>query len=157
MLGTHADVSAFCFVEKAKPLPFSAFSAFSAVQSAVYDNGEDFTAEGAEGVGWVLGTHADVSAFCFVEKTKPLPFSAFSAVQSAIAWVLRTHAAFGDSWRPITRACGARTLQLDKAVWDEFHQDWAGLVVRAHDIKTELKPAQRVEQSLVQPQGGTSP
>ena len=112
MLGTHADVSAFCFVEKTKPLPFSAFSAFSAVQSAVYDNGEDFTAEGAEGVGWVLGTHADVSAFCFVEETKPLPFSAFSAVQSAIAWVLRTHAAFGDSWRPITRACGARTLQL---------------------------------------------
>ena len=47
MLGTHADVSAFCFVEKAKPLPFSAFSAFSAVQSAVSDNGEDFTAEAA--------------------------------------------------------------------------------------------------------------
>ncbi len=43
--------------------------------------------------------------------------------------------------------------KLDKAVWDEFHQDWAGLVVRAHDIKSELKPGGRVEQSLVQPQG----
>jgi len=74
----------FCllFLEKTKPLPFSAFSAFSAVQSAVSDNGEDFTAEGAEGA-------ADVSAFCFVEKTKPLPFSAFSAlsaVQSGVEW-----------------------------------------------------------------------
>jgi len=29
-----------------------------------------------------------------------------------VGWVLRTHAAVGDSWRPITRACGARTLQL---------------------------------------------
>ena len=35
MLGTHADVSAFCFVEKTKPLPFSAFSAFSAVMLEV--------------------------------------------------------------------------------------------------------------------------
>jgi len=43
--------------------------------------------------------------------------------------------------------------KLDKAVWDEFHQDWAGLVVRAHDIKNELKPADCVEQALVQPQG----
>jgi len=43
--------------------------------------------------------------------------------------------------------------KLDKAVWDEFHQDWAGLVVRAHDIKSELKPGERLEQPLVQPQG----
>ena len=43
--------------------------------------------------------------------------------------------------------------KLDKAVWDEFHQDWAGLVVRAHDIKSELKPGEYVEQPLVQPQG----
>ena len=43
--------------------------------------------------------------------------------------------------------------KLDKAVWDEFHQDWAGLVVRAHDIKSELKSGERVEQPLVQPQG----
>jgi len=55
--------------------------------AAVFDNGEDFTAEAA-GVGWVLGTHAAVSDFCFVEKAKPLPFtasSAFSAVQSAVS------------------------------------------------------------------------
>jgi hypothetical protein len=43
--------------------------------------------------------------------------------------------------------------KLDKAVWDEFHQDWAGLVVRAHDIKSELSPVERVERSIVQPQG----
>ena len=41
--------------------------------------------------------------------------------------------------------------KLDKAVWDEFHQDWAGLVVHAHEIKSELKPGQRVEQPRVQP------
>jgi len=33
--------------------------------------------------------------------------------------VLRTHAAFGDSWRPITRACAARTLQLGAEATDE--------------------------------------
>lgn len=43
--------------------------------------------------------------------------------------------------------------KLDKAVWDEFHKDWAGLVVRAHDIRSELKPGDSVEQMLVQPQG----
>ena len=43
--------------------------------------------------------------------------------------------------------------KLDKIVWDEFHQDWAGLVVRAYDIKGELKPGQHIEQLLVQPQG----
>ncbi|MFI5379241.1 MAG: HNH endonuclease [Tepidisphaerales bacterium] len=43
--------------------------------------------------------------------------------------------------------------RLDKAVWDEFHQDWAGLVVLAHDIKSELKPGEPVEEVLVQPQG----
>ncbi len=25
--------------------------------------------------------------------------------------------------------------KLDKAVWDEFHADWSGLVVRAHDLR----------------------
>jgi len=66
VLGTHADVSykgqdftaehaegaeelPCVFCEKAKPLPFSAYSAFSAVQSAVSDNGEYFTADGAKG------------------------------------------------------------------------------------------------------------
>lgn len=43
--------------------------------------------------------------------------------------------------------------KLDKAVWDEFHQDWAGLVIRAHDIKSELQPGEPVERPLVQPQG----
>ena len=43
--------------------------------------------------------------------------------------------------------------KLDKAIWDEFHRDWNGLVVYAHDIKKELKPGERVERPLVQPQG----
>jgi putative restriction endonuclease len=43
--------------------------------------------------------------------------------------------------------------KLDKVVWDEFHKDWAGLVVRAHDIKSTLEPSHRAEQLLVQPQG----
>ena len=43
--------------------------------------------------------------------------------------------------------------KLDKAVWDEFHSDWAGLVVHAHEIKIELRPGERVEVPLVQPQG----
>lgn len=43
--------------------------------------------------------------------------------------------------------------KLDRAIWDEFHRDWNELVVRAHDIKKELKPGERTEQPLVQPQG----
>jgi hypothetical protein len=43
--------------------------------------------------------------------------------------------------------------KLDKAVWDEFHHDWAGLVIRAHDIRNELQPRERVEQPLMPPQG----
>lgn len=43
--------------------------------------------------------------------------------------------------------------KLDKAVWDEFHKDWAGLVVRAHDIKNELRPRDQHESPLVRPQG----
>lgn len=43
--------------------------------------------------------------------------------------------------------------KLDRAIWDECHRDWNGLVVRAHDIKEELKPGELAEQPLVQPQG----
>lgn len=43
--------------------------------------------------------------------------------------------------------------RLDRAIWDEFHRDWNGLVVRAHDIKKELKPDVLTEQQLVLPQG----
>ncbi len=43
--------------------------------------------------------------------------------------------------------------KLDKAVWDQFHHDWAGLVIRAHEIRNELEPGERVEQALVQPHG----
>jgi putative restriction endonuclease len=43
--------------------------------------------------------------------------------------------------------------KLDRAIWDEFHRDWSGLVLRAHDIKKELKPIEPADQPLVQPQG----
>jgi hypothetical protein len=43
--------------------------------------------------------------------------------------------------------------KLDKAVWDEFHRDWNGLVLLANKIVTELKPTERAEQPLVQPHG----
>ena len=43
--------------------------------------------------------------------------------------------------------------KLDRAIWDEFHRDWNGLVVHAHDIKNELVPEGRAEQPFVQPQG----
>jgi len=43
--------------------------------------------------------------------------------------------------------------KLDRAIWDEFHRDWNGLVVRAYDIKKELKPGAPAEQPFVQPQG----
>jgi hypothetical protein len=43
--------------------------------------------------------------------------------------------------------------KLDKAVWSEFHQDWSGLVVLAHEIRSELKPDGRPQQPLVQPEG----
>lgn len=43
--------------------------------------------------------------------------------------------------------------KLDRAIWDEFHRDWNGLVIHAHDIKQELQLGERAEQPLVQPQG----
>ena len=43
--------------------------------------------------------------------------------------------------------------KLDKAVWDEFQQDWNGLVVRAYDIRRDLKPSEQVEPAFAPPQG----
>ena len=43
--------------------------------------------------------------------------------------------------------------KLDRFIWDEFHRDWNGLVVHAHEIKKELIPGGRAEQPFVQPQG----
>ena len=43
--------------------------------------------------------------------------------------------------------------KLDRAIWEEFHRDWNGLVVRAHEIITDLKPPDRAEQPLVPPKG----
>jgi hypothetical protein len=43
--------------------------------------------------------------------------------------------------------------KLDRAIWHEFHRDWNGLVVRAHDIKRRLEPSETAEQPLVLPKG----
>ena len=43
--------------------------------------------------------------------------------------------------------------KLDKAVWDEFHQDWTGLVVGAHEIRTGLKIDEDEDQLLELPSG----
>src|SRR6185503_20788417 len=43
--------------------------------------------------------------------------------------------------------------KLDKVVWDEFHQNWSELVVRAHDIRHDLRPGEPVEPAFAPPQG----
>lgn len=43
--------------------------------------------------------------------------------------------------------------KLDKIVWEEFHKDWAGLVVRAHELRGELLPVAQSALELIQPQG----
>lgn len=43
--------------------------------------------------------------------------------------------------------------KLDKAIWDEFHADWNGLIVRAHDLRREREPHKRGDGPLVAPTG----
>lgn len=43
--------------------------------------------------------------------------------------------------------------KLDKAIWDEFHADWNGLIVRAHHLRREREPHKRADAALVAPTG----
>lgn len=43
--------------------------------------------------------------------------------------------------------------KLDRAVWDEFHADWSGLIVRAHELHLQRKPLQLKDSPLVSPRG----
>lgn len=43
--------------------------------------------------------------------------------------------------------------KLDKAIWDEFHADWNGLIVRAHDLRRERERLEPTDRSLVLPSG----
>ena len=43
--------------------------------------------------------------------------------------------------------------KLDKAIWDEFHADWNGLIVRAHDLRREREPSKREVEPLIAPIG----
>lgn len=43
--------------------------------------------------------------------------------------------------------------KLDRAIWDEFHRDWSGLVVQAHELRSRLPVLVQEPQSLVVPQG----
>ena len=47
----------------------------------------------------------------------------------------------------------AHGSKLDRAVWDEFHQDWNGLVVLAHDLRSRVGPTQSSEYVPVAPSG----
>lgn len=43
--------------------------------------------------------------------------------------------------------------KLDKAIWEEFHADWNGLIVRAHDLRREREPGRREPEVLTAPTG----
>lgn len=43
--------------------------------------------------------------------------------------------------------------KLDRAVWDEFHQDWNALVLRAHSIRQGLEPSEPQQPVFTPPQG----
>ncbi|HRQ73974.1 MAG TPA: HNH endonuclease [Phycisphaerales bacterium] len=43
--------------------------------------------------------------------------------------------------------------KLDRAIWDEFHADWNGLIVRAHDLRREREPRSREPEPLTAPTG----
>jgi hypothetical protein len=43
--------------------------------------------------------------------------------------------------------------KLDKAIWDEFHADWNGLIVRAHDLRREREPEKHADATLIAPIG----
>lgn len=43
--------------------------------------------------------------------------------------------------------------KLDRAIWDEFHEDWNGLVIRAHDTRRELAPHSPIQPVFAPPPG----
>lgn len=43
--------------------------------------------------------------------------------------------------------------KLDRAIWDEFHKDWSGLVVRAHDTRRVLAPHSPIQPVFAPPPG----
>lgn len=43
--------------------------------------------------------------------------------------------------------------KLDKVVWDEFHSDWNGLIVRAHELRSERRPTCDEAEPLHAPSG----
>jgi hypothetical protein len=43
--------------------------------------------------------------------------------------------------------------KLDKAIWDEFHHDWSGLVVRAEEVRSILAPQKIIHPVFPPPKG----
>jgi hypothetical protein len=43
--------------------------------------------------------------------------------------------------------------KLDKVIWEEFHADWNGLIIRAHDLRRELEPLRRDPEPFAAPTG----
>ncbi len=43
--------------------------------------------------------------------------------------------------------------KLDKSIWDEFHANWNGLIVRAHNLRREREPGKLADAPLIAPTG----
>lgn len=43
--------------------------------------------------------------------------------------------------------------KLDRAIWDEFHQDWGALVVLAHELRAQMTGLSVAPDPIVQPSG----
>lgn len=43
--------------------------------------------------------------------------------------------------------------KLDRTVWDEFHADWNGLIVKAHELRCERETKEHEPESLTFPSG----
>ncbi len=43
--------------------------------------------------------------------------------------------------------------KLDRAVWDEFHRDWSGLVVQAHELRGAIELQREPTQPVMPPSG----
>ncbi len=45
--------------------------------------------------------------------------------------------------------------KLDRTIWDEFHADWNGLIVRAHDLRRRQEPLSREPEAHAAPSGAS--
>jgi len=72
---------------------------------------------------------------------------------ASVARKLGNFGAFDPQLAAIQISGLTHVSKLDRAVWDEFHHDWGGLVNRAHDIRCRLNPGEADEATFSPPQG----